>query len=242
MLKIFKRSGSPYWYVRGTLHGRTIYASTKARDKADARRFKADLEIKIAPSAGRKCYVTTFREAAALYLAFRHPQKYDLVAIERLCAVIGDRLLADMRQYILVDAARFIYPNCSPETQNRQALIPAAAVLHYAANNDLCPWIRVEKFKEHDPEPRALRKEDAARLIAAADGKLKLLLVFLFLQGWRISDALRLRWQDINLRETNVQYHVSKTDDWLTVPLSAMRRRGLGVYFRGAARGRSIVY
>jgi integrase len=66
---------------------------------------------------------------------------------------------------------------------------------------------------------RALRKEDAARLIAAADGKLKLLLVFLFLQGWRISDALRLRWQDINLRETNVQYHVSKTDDWLTVPL-----------------------
>jgi hypothetical protein len=183
MLKIFRRPNSPFWYVRGRLHGRTIYASTKATDKSDARRFKAELEVRLAQSAGRKCHAATFKEAVALYVEARRPQKYDLLAIERLCAVIGDRLLTDIRQYVLIDAATFIYPNCSPETQNRKALIPAAAILHYAAKNDLCPYIRVEKLKEHRPEPRALRKSDAALLIAAAHGKLKLLLVFLFLQG-----------------------------------------------------------
>jgi integrase len=50
-------------------------------------------------------------------------------------------------------------------------------------------------------------------------GKLKLLLVFLFAQGWRISDALRLQWSDIDLGEALVHYHIAKTDDRLTMPL-----------------------
>jgi integrase len=219
MLKLTKRHGSPYWYIRGTLHRRYIYASTKARDKADARRFKTALEIKITQSAGRKCNAATFQEAAALYVEFRRPQKYDWLAIERLCAVIGGRLLADIHQYVLVDAANIIYSHCSPETKNRKALMLAAAILHYAARNDLCPYIRIEKLKERRPEPRAMRREDAARLIAAADGKLKLLLVFLFAQGWRISGALRLQWQDINFAEAKVRHHVFKTDEWREIPL-----------------------
>jgi integrase len=220
MLKLTKRRGSPYYYIRGTLHGRSIHASTKKRDKGDARRFKTEFERMLAQSAGRKCNAATFQEAASLYIEFRRPQKYDWVAIERLCAVIGGRLLADIRQHVLVDAANIIYPHCSPETKNRKALMLAAAILHYAAENDLCPYIRVKKLKEKRPEPRAMRKEDAARLIAAADGKLKLLLVFLFAQGWRISDALRLQWQDINFAEAKVRYHVFKTDEWLTPPLN----------------------
>jgi integrase len=74
--------------------------------------------------------------------------------------------------------------------------------------------------EERSPESRAMRKEDAGRLIAAADGKLKLLLVFLFMQGWRIRDTLRLQWQDINSAEATVRYRISKTDEWLTMPLN----------------------
>jgi hypothetical protein len=144
-----------------------------------------------------------------------------LIAIERLCAVIGGRLLADIRQYVLVDAAKIIYPHCSLETQNRKALMLAGAILHYAAENDLCPYIRVKKLEEKEPEPRAMRKEDAARLIAAADGKLRFLLIFLFAQGWRISDALRLQWQDINFAEAEVRHHIFKTDKWRETPLPA---------------------
>jgi integrase len=65
-----------------------------------------------------------------------------------------------------------------------------------------------------------MRKEDAARLVAAADGKLKLLLVFLFAQGWRISDTLRLQWAEIDLTEATVWYRISKTDEAMLMPLN----------------------
>jgi integrase len=221
MLKLLKRPGSPFWYVRGTTHGQSVYASTKEKDKSAARRFKDALEIRLARSAGQKCHAATFREAAALYLEAKpHSRDSWRVNIERLCSVIGDRLLVDIRQHVLVDAANALYPDCKPSSRNSLVFTPAAAVLHYAAENDLCPYIRVKKLKEKNPESRALRKEEAARLIAAADGKLKLLLVFLFTQGWRISDALRLQWADIDLTEATVWYRISKTDEAMPMPLN----------------------
>ena len=220
MLRIVKRPGSPFWYVRGTFAGRAVYASTKERDKADARRFARAVEIKLARSAGEKCHADTFQDAAALYLEAKpHNRDPWRANIERMCAVIGDRLLVDIRQHVLVDAANALYPNCKPSSKNSLVFAPAAAVLHYAAENDLCPYVRVKKLKERSPTSRAMRKEDAARLIAAADGKLKLLLVFLFTQGWRISDALRLQWTDIDLNAATVRYRISKTDECMTMPL-----------------------
>jgi integrase len=102
---------------------------------------------------------------------------------------------------VLIDAANALYPHCLAATKNKNVFGPCAAVLHYAAENDLCPYVRIKKLKERRPEPRALRKEDANRLIAVADGEMRLFLVFLFAQGWRISDTLRLTWQDIDVSQ-----------------------------------------
>jgi len=247
-LKLFQRPGSPYWYIRGEYLGQSIYASTKARDKADARRFKTDLELKIAQSAGRKRGAATFKEAAALYLEAKPGvARQWRVSINKLCDVIGDRFLADIRQFVLVDAANFLYPHCQPISKNCRVFTPAAAVLHYAAENNLCPHIKVKKMKEKKPEPRGKRKDEAARLIAGAEGKFKFLLVFLFYQGWRIADTLRLQWQDINLTEESVRYHITKTDEWLEMPLHPvvlrmLREEGPGVGFVFPWRGRTSVY
>jgi integrase len=135
-----------------------------------------------------------------------------------------------------------------PVTKNCHVFAPAGAIIHYAAKNELCPDVRIGKLKEKKPEPRALRREDAARLIAAADGKLRLLLAFLFAQGWRISDTLRLQWADIDLRQALVQYHITKTDDRLTMPLhllvlDLLRREPPGLVGRVFPwRGRSSLY
>jgi integrase len=154
-----------------------------------------------------------------MYTAYRHPNAPFQKAIDRLCALIGDQQLSDIRQHTLVDASNELHPGTSPGTKNRQVLVVASAVLHYAAENNLCPYIRIKKFKEKAPEPRALNKTHAKALIEAADGNMKLLLVWLFHQGWRISDVLRVVWQDINLKEGTVRYHISKTDDWRVMPL-----------------------
>ena len=83
--------------------------------------------------------------------------------------------------------------------------------------------------------------------MAAANGKLKLLLVFLFAQGWRISDVLRLQWADIDWNAATVRYHVSKTDEWLTMPLhmlvlNMLRNEALHVGRVFPWRGRNSVY
>jgi len=220
MLRLFRRPGSPFWYIRGTFAGQTINATTKKRDKGDARRFARAFETKLARSADQKCHAATFQDATALYLEAHCAAPQWRANIERLCAVIGDRLLTDIRQYVLVDAANALCQDSKPSSKNCNVFAPAAAVLHYASENDLCPHIKVKRLREKKPEPRAMRRADAARLIEAADGKLKLLLVFLFAQGWRISDALRLQWADIDLTEATVQYRISKTNEAMPMPLN----------------------
>ena len=134
----------------------------------------------------KKCHAANFQEAAELYIEAKSQIAVQWrTYIERLCGVIGEYLLTDIRQHVLVDAANVLYRIALAATKNVQVFAPAAAVLHYAAENDLCPYTRVKKLKEKRPEPRAMRKDDAARLIAASTGKMRLLL-FLFAQGWRI--------------------------------------------------------
>ena len=210
---------TPFWYIRGTFAGRTYDASTKARDKATARKFKERFELEVAKSDALKRAPATFGQAAALYLDYRRPRKAWRKSIDRLTAILGDTLLSDIRQHDLVRVATELFPKAQPPTRNKEVMTPAAAVLHYAAENDLCPYIRVRKFKEKRPEARARTKEEAEVLIANADPRMRRLLIFLFCQGWRISDALRLRWQDIDFSTTSVRYYVSKTDEWRVMPL-----------------------
>jgi hypothetical protein len=91
-------AGLPVLVRQGSTHGQSVFTTTREKDKARARRFKDELEIGLARSAGQKCHAATFREAAALYLEFRRPHRSFELGIGRLCAVIGDRLLVDVRQ------------------------------------------------------------------------------------------------------------------------------------------------
>ena len=88
MLTLFKWQA--FWYVRGTVHGQSVYASTNEKDKARARRFKDALEIRFARSAGQKCDTVTFREAASIYLEARpHATAQWVANIDRLCGIMA---------------------------------------------------------------------------------------------------------------------------------------------------------
>lgn len=221
-LRIVKRVGSDFWYVRGTYRGRPVFASTKETDKAAGERFKDELEVRIARDDSVKCASATFGQATELYLEYRDAPKKDRDALKRIVGMIGTAQLGEIRQHIIFETAIALYPNGTAATRNRQAIGLIASVLHYAAENDLCPYIRVRKFKEKAPEPRSIAKEEAEKLIAgAAHPRLKLLLIFLFCQGWRISDAVALRWEDIDFDAQTARYHIRKIDEWRMMPLHA---------------------
>lgn len=234
---IAPRAGkTSFWYIRGTLYGRTIDASTKARDKKTAQRFKEQFELRLAKADAEKSTPATFRIAADMYKEFRKPKKADAGWIDRLVETIGDYRLSDIRQHTLIDAANELYPNTTQATKNRQALVMASSILHYAAENNLCAYIKVRKFKEKTPEPRALSKDQAKALMAGAEGEMYVLLVWLFYQGWRVSDTLRLRWADIDLKDGFVRYHISKTDDRRVMPLHEKTMTALRILSPGVGK------
>lgn len=157
--------------------------------------------------------------AADAYLAYRDPNHAEQRRVERVKAMLGHRIVGELRQADLVDAARRLQPRGAPATRNREVIRPAAAVLHYAARNGWCDWLRIELFREPRPKTRAVSMEAATAAIANADGDLRLLLVWLFRQGDRISDALRVTWDQIDLPSATVRMRIGKTDRWRTAPL-----------------------
>ena len=215
------RKGNRYWLVRGLHDGRRYEMSTKTADKAAARQFLRELERELAagrlPKAGD---VVSFAAAAELYCAWANPGKGDRVRIARIEAEIGRRAIADLRQADLVAAANRLFPDHSPATKNRWVIKPAAAILHYAARQGLCGWLRIEKFREARPQTRAVSLDLAGQLVAAAPaGPRRLVLVWLFRMGTRISDTLQVRWDAIDLQRQTVRLRIGKADNWTELPL-----------------------
>lgn len=214
------RKGNRYWIARITVDGRRAEVSTATADQAAAKRWARDFERRLRDDRPpRPGETVSFARAADAYLAYRDPREAERRRVLRVAALLGKRIVGELRQADLVSVARLLQPRGAPATLNREVMRPAAAVLHYAARNGWCNWLRIELFREPRPKTRAVSIEAATTLIANADDDLRLLLIWLFRQGDRISDALRVTWADIDLPAATVRMRIGKTDRWRTAPL-----------------------
>lgn len=222
-----KRKDNRFYLVRGTVSGRDIEVSAKTADLKAARKFARDFEAALAQDRlPRPGEAVTFKTAAALYAEAReidlgdnrHP---DARRLNRLVAVIGGKLVGDIRHADLVAAAAQLHPNKAPATKNREIMRPAAAVLHYAAENDFCPWLRIKLFREPRPKTRAVSEDTAALVVQAApDGARRLFLLWSFHLGTRISDTLAVEWPNIDLSRQTVRMRIGKRNGlWTEKPL-----------------------
>ena len=68
-LKLVKRHGSPFWYLRGSVRGVAVDESTKVADREQAEAFRAKREWEIVNrQIGGNRAVATFLEAAVSYI------------------------------------------------------------------------------------------------------------------------------------------------------------------------------
>lgn len=222
-----KRRGYKFWLAivrvgRESFEIRTgekTQAAAKRAAKEAGERLVAELtaEQNRPLKAGE---VTTFREAADAYLAYRGEPKVEVQRLARICVKIGGLPISEITGADLIATANKLMPDAKAATKNREIVRPAATVLHYAADNGAIEWVRVKQFKEARPVTRAVSTDIASLLIANADDPdLKLLLIWLFHQGSRISEALNVTWDHIDLGAATVRLYVSKIDQWRTVGL-----------------------
>jgi integrase len=228
------RKGNRTYIFRGTVNGREREIATEfgadtppetlrlAVAGAESRIIADERHSRI-PRPGED---VSFARAARLYAAYRgldlfgrHP---DAIRINNLVREIGGMLVTDIIHADFIAVANRLCADRSPATKNREVLRMGAAVMHHAAENGLCPWLRVKLFREPRPQPRSVAEPVAAQLVNAVPfGSLeRLFLLWIFHQGTRITDTLRIDWQrDIDLSRQTVKMRIGKSDLWVDRPL-----------------------
>lgn len=162
----------PNWRVRGTYLGTYIDRSTGTRDKALAKKILANLkaDIERGELAGRA--EPTWANAVISYV--RAHDEANNRYLEPLTRYFGLRLLRDIKQEDVDEAADKLYPDCKPSTRNRAVYTPVMAVLRHAG----FPYLRSADGGQHrlkrprgaQGEPRLvwLSPEEAYAVIDAA--------------------------------------------------------------------------
>jgi integrase len=227
-----KRKGNKTWIFRGRVAGRLREITTEfgpgtpqrvLRQAAEEteREIWAEHEASRVPRSGEN---TTFRQASVQYLNFKDPQAQNIPLrrkIEKLVTHLGDRTLASIGAQDLVNLANEQYPHVALGSRNDAVIIPAAAVLHYAAKAGWCQWMKISQFARKKPETRSVTDEVEEALINSLPigSYERLFMLWIFRQGNRVTEPLNVRWPKIDLPRRTVDIWIEKRREWRTKPL-----------------------
>ena len=238
-LKLYQRNG--IWNYRGTIgptgHRSRLRGSCNTKDKDTAARQISEIEGNYwkghfdGPSS-----ILTFRRAALNYRAAGKSGRF----LEPIEGYLKDMPVKAITAGTIRAMALELFPGCTGATLNRCGIVPAQAVINYAAESELCPPIKVKRFKfdakrKHPVTVEWLKKFEAQ----ASTDAMKALPWFMFLTGARVGEAVGLQWDDIDfkvktavIRETKVgTERTAHLPDTLVVRLANLPRiEGRGVF------------
>lgn len=204
-LKLYRRG--QIWHYRGKVAGRYLRGSCETADKDTASRTAAKIE-----ADQWKCHfdgpqsVLTFSQASLMYRGAGKPTRF----LDRIEDYWKDTLVKDIKPGSIRQMAMTLYPNAVNATRNRQAIVPCQAVINYAAESDLCPFIRVKRFKVEKKIKPPFTLEWVNAFCEHANPYLGALALFMFSTGARISEALAVRWEHVDLQQRTILIPRSK--------------------------------
>lgn len=215
-LKVIRRHGSPYWYLRGSFRGELVDESTKVADRGQAETIRAKREGEILHrQVGGAKATATFLEAAVSYMENGGERRF----LERLVGHFGATTLGRIGQSEIEAAARKLYPGASPSTVNRQVFTPMSAVMSHAAKRKLGDKPAFERPTQPRGRVRWISYKEADSLIAACAPHLAPLVTFMLYTGCRVGEALALQWRDVNLERAHATFLETKNGDRRGIPL-----------------------
>ncbi|PHS06385.1 MAG: site-specific integrase [Blastopirellula sp.] len=193
-LKIYRRG--EIWHYRGTVAGQRLRGSTETPEKSRAKRIASEVETNYwkrhldGPSAH-----LTFANAANLYRDAEKSTRF----LDRIEDFWQNEPISKITPGAIRQSAIKLYPNAGPATRNRHVIVPTQAIINHSASMELCNRISVKRFPvvTKIKEPATL---DWVKSFAKhASPHLGALCYFMFGTGARISEAIDLRWGDVNL-------------------------------------------
>lgn len=222
-LKVIWRSG--FAHATGTVQGRRIRQSLGTRDEAQAEEARAALEARVWRQGlyGDET-VRTFEEAALSYLEAGGEGRFLTPLIVHFRGV----LLSSIKPGHVREAGRKLYPKASPATQRRQAITPTVAVINHGHEKGWCGAMRV-KDKRKAPKPKR-RAVDRAYIDAIRERcltrkypnpHLAAMMLFFHQTGARMSDAIGLLPEDVDLEAGTATVHQTKNGEPREIALTS---------------------
>lgn len=209
---------SKYWRVRGTEFGRYIDRSTETVEKRQAARFlalwRADAQSAALSGPAVKAEAT-FASAALAYMQADGERRFLAPLIEHFALTP----LSEIDQAAIAGAAAALYPQGTAATRNRQVYSPVSAILRRAG---VALPLRRPKGAQGERRTEWLRPDQAFALLAAAgdlNPRFGALLTVLLYGGVRLSEALRLRWADVDLTRATALARKTKNGTAVTFHL-----------------------
>lgn len=227
-MSLFKRNGSPYWWIKITHNGRPVQKSSGTTDKAKALEYHDKLKAQLwdQERLGIKPRYS-WKEAVVRYLAettSKASQATDMYHLRWLDRYLGDLMLDEINRDLLEKImAKRIADKVANSTVNRTMEI-VRAVLRKAAFD--WEWSeRVPKVRML-PEPkrriRWITRDEAERLIAALPEHLAAMARFSLETGLRRANVTGLQWSQVDLIRRTAWIHPdqAKARKAIAVPLS----------------------
>lgn len=188
---------SPNYRIRGTYLGIKVDRSTETGDKRKATAFLNRLKDAIERGAFSERAPLSFAEAATSYMQAGGEKRFMASVLRHF----GEAPIASITQADLDSGAVKVFPAAAPATRNRQFYTPAMAVMRHAG---IQTPFRRPKDSTGTPRTVFLKPEQFERLSEAAarhDKEFGALVDLLCYTGLRLSEALRIRCDDLHLPE-----------------------------------------
>jgi integrase len=201
-LTLYRRKGRRIYNYRGTIGpaGRRKFFSGTCNAEIESNYWKGNFD---GPGA-----ILTFEHAASLYRA-GHSARF----LDKIEKHLGTTLVKDITSGMVREMALTLYPNCSGVSLNRLVVIPTSAVINFCAESEMCPPIKIKRFKGESKTKVPATLEWVQAFHAHAGPHLGAFALFMFLTGCRPGEAIALQWADLDLHARTALIRQTKISD-----------------------------
>lgn len=237
-MSLVKREGSPFWYADFTVRGHRVFVSTRTANRREAEAFQRAeraqrlARIEEAERIGREPMTMDIAAGRYWIEAGQHhvASKETHRAINWLVAEIGTttRLASVSGRKLAEVIAKRRGEGVANATVNRSVIELLRKIMNRARDVWEEPVPKIEWKRQMLPEPRErvreLSADEEARLFAALHSDLHHVVRFALRSGFRLSECVGLRWQDVDWGARLIRV-VGKGGKAATVPLTGGLRK-----------------
>ena len=227
---LFKRRGSPNWWIRyADRTGRIRRESTGTTVKKLAREILAKRKVEVAENRNldvRKLPKTTFFQLCEQWWDTWGKHKR-MKGLENMLNIwksgLGDVALCDLSQQNIEQFLndRIEKNGVTPATRNRH-LTMLKAMLNKAIEWELLwenPTAKISMLKENGARTRFLDQEEVAALLETASPDFHPVAITALHSGMRRGELINLKWPDVDFKNRIITIQKSKSGKKRTIPM-----------------------